>query len=63
MTFQDMLNACIDFQSEVIFSYYDYDNDELIYLAEDVAKSREIKFMYPLHDSALMIEIYGPDDD
>lgn len=63
MTFQDMLNAGIDFQSEVIFSHYDYDRDELIYLTENEAKHREIKYMYPLRDSAMMIEVYGPDDD
>lgn len=63
MTFQDMLNAMIDFQSEVIFSYYDYDAEELHNLTEEEAEHLEIKYMYPLNNSALMVEVYGPDDD
>lgn len=61
MTFRDMLCACIDFQSEVRFSVYCYDKDELIALTEDEAKDREIKYIYPLGSDALMIEIEGDD--
>ena len=59
MTFNDMLNACIDFQSEVRFSVYDYDKDELITLSPDEAKHREIKYIYPMGHDALMIEVEG----
>lgn len=57
MTFADMLAACIDFQSEVRFSVYDYDKDELIPLTEEEAKHKEIKYIYPIDSSALMVEI------
>ena len=62
MTFQDMLNAMIDFQSEIVFSYYDYDEEELHYLSEDEAKHLEIKYMYPINNSSMMIETCAPDD-
>ena len=58
MTFTDMLDAGIDFQSEVQFSVYDYDKEELIFLTEEEAKHREIKFMFPWDASSLMVEVY-----
>ena len=57
MTFYDMVESGIIFQSEIHFSVYDYEKDELIVLTEDEAKHREIKYIYPLHDSALAIEV------
>lgn len=58
MTFADMLNAGIDFQSEVLFSVYDYDKEELIYLNLEEAQHREVKYMFPWSASALMVEVY-----
>lgn len=63
MTYRDMLDACIDFQSEVRIQYYDYDNDELISLTEEEGKDREIKYIYPAGHDAIVIEVYGPDDE
>lgn len=62
MTYADMLSACIDFQSEVRFSRYNYDTDELILLTEEDARHKEIKYMYPIDATALMIEIDSEDD-
>lgn len=61
MTFIDMTDAGIDFQSEIRFSVYDYEKDELVTLNPDEAKHREIKYMYPLGIDAIMIEI-EPED-
>lgn len=63
MTYRDMLNACIDFQSEVHIQYYDYDNDELISLTEEEGKDREIKYIYPDGHDAIVIEVYGSDEE
>lgn len=63
MTFIDMTDAGIDFQSEIRFSVYDYEKDELVTLNPDEAKYREIKYMYPLGIDAMMIEIEPEDSE
>lgn len=47
MTPRDLQENLVELQGEVIYRYYDYDNDQIIDINYEQAKDKEIKYMYP----------------
>lgn len=56
MTYNDMINNCVEFQVAVHLCYYDYDTDERIEGNVEELGNKEIRYMYT-EDNEIYIEV------
>lgn len=56
MTITDFCYAGVEIQSEIVYCYYDYDNEKRVNITRQKAREYDIKYMY-CEDNTLYIEV------